>query len=311
VHLPLFCLSGQRGYADIPLPTYDDLEIAMDVVSSPKYETNWSHKRNGGVFRGGPTGCGTAPDSNQRLHLATLDDPPKLDVGIALKNARPGTTVQSNSIRFDPIHGLSMINTRLKYKPVVLMPDQSRCKYIIHVDGNALAYRLLNTMLTGSLILRVESQYVSWADRDLRAFEHYVPVRADLADLHTKLKWCEDNDTECRHIAANARAYAVNALTPDVVFRTIRDTMWDAIPAEIGADIASISLTADLTAGKPSNMKRCTPSFRATRVAGKQICFNESRYQKQNHGQNMHKTRQRKIIPRTTRRAVNNVKMAI
>ena len=40
------------------------------------------------------------------------------------------------------------------------MEEQSKYKYIIHIDGNVNAYRLLNSMLTGSLILRVKSEYI-------------------------------------------------------------------------------------------------------------------------------------------------------
>jgi hypothetical protein len=45
------------------------------------------------------------------------------------------------------------------------LKEQSRFKYIVHIDGNVNAYRLLTTMKTGSVILRVVSEYTSWADK--------------------------------------------------------------------------------------------------------------------------------------------------
>jgi hypothetical protein len=67
------------------------------------------------------------------------------------------------------------------------LKEQSRFKYIVHIDGNVNAYRLLTTMKTGSVILRVVSEYTSWADKYLKPDVHYVGVRADLTDLEERL----------------------------------------------------------------------------------------------------------------------------
>lgn len=198
--IPVFSLSGAKNYNDIPFPNYDDMMIATGQID-PKfdtYETRWEKKVfHKAVFRGGPSGCGYTPETNMRLKLATMQHP-LLDVAITGK----GRTIDSNAVKFDPRHGLGMMNTGIKPAPKFMtMAEQSRFKYIIHVDGNVNAYRLLTTMMTGSLVLRVDSVYTSWADHMLKAGQHYVLVRPDLSDLIEKLQWCEMHPRTCAKIA--------------------------------------------------------------------------------------------------------------
>lgn len=198
--IPVFSLSGAKGYNDIPFPNYDDMLIATKQID-PKFdtfETRWNKKVfNKAVFRGGPSGCGYTPDTNMRLKLATMQHP-LLDVAITGK----GRTIDSNAVKFDPRHGLGMMNTGIKPAPKFMtMAEQSRYKYIIHVDGNVNAYRLLTTMMTGSLVVRVDSVYTSWADHMLKPGQHYVLVRPDLSDLIEKLQWCEMHPRTCEKIA--------------------------------------------------------------------------------------------------------------
>lgn len=198
--IPVFSLSGAKNYNDIPFPNYDDMMIATGQID-PKfdtYETRWEKKVfHKAVFRGGPSGCGYTTETNMRLKLASMQHP-LLDVAITGK----GRTIDSNAVKFDPRHGLGMMNTGIKPAPKFMtMAEQSRFKYIIHVDGNVNAYRLLTTMMTGSLVIRVDSMYTSWADHMLKAGQHYVLVRPDLSDLIEKLQWCEMHPRTCEKIA--------------------------------------------------------------------------------------------------------------
>lgn len=270
-HIPILSLSGRIGYHDIVIPNYDDLlyitrtkaEISKDIG----FETQWSRKIPTAVFRGGVTGCGTTPETNMRLRIAEMDDPPRLDAGISIhKSAK----VQSGTIRFDPKYGVSMINSALSTKPRIELFDQSKCKYIIHIDGNVHAYRFLKMMLTGSLTLRVKSQYTSWMDNTLREFEHYIPVSADLSNLDDVLDWCRDHDTECRQIAEAGRIAAESALTQTTICTFIRNAMWNAAPSSIS--LVAASLSTDELRAKPSGMGACNVGYATTRIAGKSVC---------------------------------------
>jgi hypothetical protein len=183
---------------------------------------NWDDKQiHKAVFRGGPSGCGYTAETNQRIKLVGMQSP-LLDAKIVGK----GKTIDSNSIKFDPVHGLGMLNTGLKPGGFKSMAEQSNYKYIIHIDGNVHAYRLLSTMMTGSLILRVESPYISWVDHLIESGKHYLMVKSDLSDLLKIIKWCEKHPEKAREIAEAGREFAQMALTREFVGKSVEKIFW-------------------------------------------------------------------------------------
>jgi len=106
------------------------------------------------------------------------------------------------------------------------MRQQSEFKYIIHVDGNVNAYRLLTTMTTGSLILRVMSPYTSWTDHMIKAKVHYIPVKEDLSDLLDVIKWCKKNDERCKEIANNGFVFARSVLNKQFIQSYLSQILW-------------------------------------------------------------------------------------
>lgn len=202
-HLPMFAYSGQKGYYDIPIPTYDDMELYFKPYKAPNVD--WESKKEVAVFRGSPTGCGYTVQTNMRLKLATMKSD-LLDVGI----------VETRGVmRFDPVHGLDELNINIPKVPFMLLDQQAKHKYIIHVDGNVLAYRLLKMMLLGSVILRVESPYIHWLDHRMKAGKHYIAIKPDLSDLEERIQWCIAHDKKCKTIAERAKKFAEEALSPE------------------------------------------------------------------------------------------------
>jgi hypothetical protein len=224
-HLPILSMSGQRNYLDIPIPNYDDINVGnlrnLTVV--------WSDKpKNIAVFRGGPTGCGYTAETNMRIKLGTMSASPLLDVRIT-KPAN-ASSIDTKSIRFDPKYGLGMMNTKMNFDNQYLsMAEQSKYKYIIHVDGNVNAYRLLTTMMTGSLILRVISPYTSWAEHMMKHKVHYIPVKSDLSDLLDVIKWCRKNDDKCKEIANNGMMLARKLLSKEFVRSYLKNILWSGV----------------------------------------------------------------------------------
>jgi len=233
-HIPILSISGQRNYLDIPIPNYDDVMFVLKTPSKygagatadpdPSYTTNWEDKPlEKAVFRGGPTGCGYTEKTNMRIKLAKMRSS-LLDAKLTNKD---GNTVDSKAIKFDPKYGLGSMNTNIGMSGNFLtMADQSKYKYIIHVDGNVNAYRLLATMLTGSLILRVTSQYTSWVDHMLQHKVHYIPVKADLSDLLDVIRWCKKNDDKCQEIAKNGMQFARSILSKKNIQSYLQNTLW-------------------------------------------------------------------------------------
>jgi len=204
--LPVFAYSGKKGYSDVPIPTYDD--IFDSKVGH--LETDWSSKQDKAVFRGSSTGCGTTTETNMRLKLATMASQ-DLDVGI---------TQYTENIKIDPKIGLSKVKKDIKLVKPLTLADQSHYKYMIHVDGNVAAYRLLKTMLTGSLILRVKSDYYMWSDSFLKPGSHYVEVKEDLSDLKEVLEWCKEHDSKCKEIAHSGMTEAKKLLNSEFIKKT-------------------------------------------------------------------------------------------
>lgn len=239
-HIPIFSISGQRNYLDIPIPNYDDVMFVMkhpkkyDTTSGthnknkinpdPSYITNWDDKPfEKAVFRGGPTGCGYTEETNMRIKLAKMRSS-LLDAKLTNKD---GNEVDSKAVKFDPKHGIGSMNTNIGMSGNFLtMADQSKYKYIIHVDGNVNAYRLLATMLTGSLILRVTSQYTSWVDHMMQHKVHFIPVKADLSDLLDVIRWCRQNEDKCREIANNGMEFARSILSKKYIQSYFQNELW-------------------------------------------------------------------------------------
>jgi hypothetical protein len=229
--LPIFG-QGQINYMDIPIPNYDDIERIIhptldyaDKNYDKLFERNWKNKKNKAVFRGGSSGCGATQETNMRYKLSILsksnDFKHLLDSCIVSQ--------RDNHIKFDPVYGLTKIKiedidqARCHDNKRMSMYDQSLFKFIIHIDGNVNAYRLLNTMLTGSLILRVKSEYLHWADHILKPNKHFIEIDSDLSNLKDVLEWCLNNDQECKHIAKRGTHLAEQLIQPKFIYNIFKN----------------------------------------------------------------------------------------
>jgi hypothetical protein len=219
-HIPILSMSGENNYLDIPIPNYDDIDSAKKTAHS-QFNTIWSDKQNKAIFRGGPSGCGYTAETNQRLKLITFKND-LLDVGLTSQNK----TIDSKSIKFDPINGIGMLNTNIKSAKFATMQEQSNYKYIIHVDGNVNAYRLLTTMRTGSLILRVKSEYTSWVDHLIKPNVHYILINSDLSNLEERLQWCIQNDKKCEGVAKSSLSFSTTMLDETIIKKYFQKILW-------------------------------------------------------------------------------------
>jgi hypothetical protein len=317
-HLPILSMSGQRTYLDVPIPNYDDvMRVLKDdtlkpikqkkrVVTGSNYKdivrsnmqksnkhlveddmkTNWDDKKIvKAVFRGGPTGCGYTEDTNMRIKLAMMSSSL---IDVRLSKPEGATSIDTKSIKYDPVHGLGIMNTGINFKSSFLsMKDQSNYKYIIHVDGNVNAYRLLSTMTTGSLILRVMSPYTSWVDHMIKHKVHYIPIKEDLSDLLHVINWCKNNDDECRQIAQNGLEFARSVLTRDFIQKYMQTILWSLSPNneppmaldKESESIDSSSKEDDRISGFsdeyidfPSDKKRCPRGYSSKIYKNKKVC---------------------------------------
>jgi len=158
------------------------------------------------VFRGSSTGCGRKSDTNMRLKVAGLEYP-WLDAGI---------TKLTKNLKFDPKQGLGVVD-KVPLVPKKSFTEQSVSKYILNIDGNVAAYRLLTWMQTGSLIFKVRGPYTVWYEDKLVDKKTVIEVKEDLSDLAEQYHWCLQNDKKCKKIAERAVKLSKKLLTLDSV----------------------------------------------------------------------------------------------
>ena len=88
-------------------------------------------------------------------------------------------------------------------------------KYILHVDGHVSAYRLLNELSFGSVILKVKSMhnYNLWFSKEMIKLNenfsnadkaHYIEISENLSNLEKIINWCNKNPNDCIKICNNS-----------------------------------------------------------------------------------------------------------
>lgn len=211
-YAPILSMVEHDAFADFAMPTVEDWTRVcaragtffagtkrMLNVFQDDFPTPWAEKKSAPVFRGSNTGAGHTPETNLRAKLCLIAA--KLgDIGLSAINERAhivdGKVLFPNRAEFSPL-----------VRPFLSLKEQSEYKYIIHVAGHVQAFRLGAELATGSVLLLVESPYRLWYEQKLVAWEHYIPVAADLSNLAARIKWCQLHDPECEIMAQNARAF--------------------------------------------------------------------------------------------------------
>ena len=208
-YAPIFSMSSRTGYADLLIPTYEDWTRSVyqsdhQVMPNSCKEypvirhTPWEDKIEKAVFRGTNTGAGTTPDTNVRLKLVSVyGKSPLLDVGFTKWNLRPKKHESDAFFRIPEQKTYPTV-------PPLTMQEQSRYKYILHLEGNVAAFRMPYELSSGSLVLRVDSYWKTWYDDLLKPYVHYVPVKSDLSNLEDQIIWCRSHDDQCRNITQKA-----------------------------------------------------------------------------------------------------------
>ena len=81
-------------------------------------------------------------------------------------------------------------------------------RFQIDIDRSSELVEFFVKLLMGSCVLKVVSNWRQWYYDYLRPWQHYVPIRNDLADLEERIEWCLGNDESAREIAENGRKFA-------------------------------------------------------------------------------------------------------
>jgi hypothetical protein len=90
--------------------------------------------------------------------------------------------------------------------------EQARYRAVLDLDGHVRTWDAwFWKMTSGSVVLSQQSSWTTFFSESFRAWEHFVPLQADLADLPEQLEWVASHPMECAAMAAAARAQAREA----------------------------------------------------------------------------------------------------
>lgn len=234
-YCPILSMCSGDDYADVPIPTWDDwIRVNPDAKFCSTYlnrkdkayavdYVDWHDKKDQAVFRGASTGQGVTPETNMRLKLALMsrtDD--RIDAGITNFNWRPRVVRNDDDFAYldipVPLEGL-------EEQPRLSAREQSGYKYVIDIDGHSCAFRLVSELAYGSVILLAKGKHKLWVTNALVDGEHYVGIKPDLSDLSEKLEWCQNHQTECKQIAANARKFFLKYCTRDSILDHLQSVL--------------------------------------------------------------------------------------
>ena len=236
---PILSQSTRENYADIPIPTADDIDVIFqrvfglkcsDQYLDPfKHFVKWEDKINTAFFRGSGTGCNMNVYKNQRLHLTKIhfeweknnkynknnpiDKVPFLNGGISKYNER--TKVNDFIINFNSKDDLKKEGITLL--DFVESKEQAKYKYILYIEGHSAAYRLGFMLSTNSLVLYVESKFKMWIDQFIKPNVHFIPIKSDYSDLAEKIEWCKKNDDKVKKIVENANKLMKKIMSKDFI----------------------------------------------------------------------------------------------
>ena len=104
----------------------------------------------------------------------------------------------------------------LTQAPRVSESEWWKHKYLLQLDGHTFSNRLQALLLSNSLVLKQESEYVEYYYRALRRWEHYVPIMSTSADdVLDILPNLTKSDEYAQAIAKRGQEFAHNNLHVD------------------------------------------------------------------------------------------------
>ena len=99
------------------------------------------------------------------------------------------------------------------------LAKQQEYKYVLSLPGSDVPSSLRTDLLSGCVTLMPRPFWENVWFFGLKPYVHYIPLRADLADIEERLQWCRDNDGHCKEIAEEARAFALKYFEPSLEFK--------------------------------------------------------------------------------------------
>merc|ERR1711935_559129 len=103
---------------------------------------------------------------------------------------------------------------KLGKAPYISFFDFFNYKYQLNIDGTVAAYRFPYLLAGSGVVFKQESQYYEHFYRDLKPYEHYLPINKNIRDLPEKVEAAKESDHETELISNNGQKFAKHHLTP-------------------------------------------------------------------------------------------------
>jgi hypothetical protein len=180
-HLLPFLVNGKITgcHTDILIPQERLCEDG--VAATQRSPFNWSIKMNKALWRGSSTGFGT-PLTNHRVRLVrALINDSSIDIGLSA--VTQGMMIEPSLL-----------------KPAVETKDWSKYKYLIQLDGNSYAGRIMPIAASNSALIAA-SIFDDIILRSLVHEKHYLRVSVDPGSITDAVRWLQTHDTEAKEMA--------------------------------------------------------------------------------------------------------------
>jgi len=173
---------------------------------------NWESRKAVAFWRGSTTGGFPSARSNvvKKLMRNALCD---------VKFRKSSTTREKDRIPLS------------HFAPDCEFNDHFNYKFLFIIDGYSIASNHQWIFLSGAVPIMVthpDNHY--WFQKYLKPMENYVPIKYDLSDLESKIKWLVDNDDQAKIIMENAKKLASEIFTSEFQKKYLRDEIDRILP---------------------------------------------------------------------------------
>lgn len=184
---------------------YKEIRLAIDARQLPA----WRERRSEVYWRGSSTFDFERADGS---FVTSVDQIPR--VVLCDRLARSVRTNVALSAAWGhgflgPTLDATLTSKQILKQPTSILREWAGRRFCIDIDGVANAWGFFEKLLVGCCVLKIATPYEQWFYRDLKAWEHYVPVRDDLSDLETRIDWCFANEAAAEDIAHAGQQFAL------------------------------------------------------------------------------------------------------
>ena len=193
-------------------------EAERQQLSEMRAKLPWQQRQPTVFWRGAGSGISNypgeawikAPRVQLALESKRIADPKRIDACISK------VVEYNNNPSAKLIPDLDILGEPLPFA------DFLSYRYLIDIDGETCAWKsLFLKLISGSVVLKVQSNNVQWYYDRIIPWVHYVPIKSDLSNLEEIVDWVNNHDDACREIAANALALMESVTYESVLKETL------------------------------------------------------------------------------------------